>query len=73
MAGSVLTPRARRDLGEIWDYSAEQWGTAQADRYIRLITAACDTLATGRSKGRSGDARRVGFPGTTTRRGWDAA
>jgi toxin ParE1/3/4 len=61
LADYVLTPRARRDLSEIWDYSAEQWGTAQADRYIRLIASACTELATGRIKGRSAEAIRPGY------------
>jgi toxin ParE1/3/4 len=61
VTGYVLTPRARRDLSEIWDYSATQWGTAQADRYIRLIASACAALAAGRAKGRSAEAIRPGY------------
>jgi len=57
----VLSPRARGDLGEIWDYSAAQWGSAQADRYVRLIAAACASLAAGRVTGRSADAIRSGY------------
>jgi toxin ParE1/3/4 len=57
----VLSPRARRDLSEIWDYSVEQWGNAQADRYIRLIAAACAGLAAGRITQRSADAVRPGY------------
>jgi toxin ParE1/3/4 len=57
----VLSPGARSDLSEIWDYSAEQWGIAQADRYIRLLTAACEALATGRIKGRSAEMIRAGY------------
>lgn len=61
MPGYVLTPRARRDLGEIWDYSAERWGAAQADRYVRLIATECAALASGRSVGRSAEAIRPGY------------
>ena len=61
MTGYVLTPRARHDLNEIWDYSAVQWGAAQADRTIRLIATACAALATGRTKGRSAEAIRPGY------------
>jgi toxin ParE1/3/4 len=61
VTGYVLTRRARRDLSEIWDYSATQWGTAQTDRYIRLIATACAALATGRAKGRSAEAIRPGY------------
>lgn len=61
MTGYVLTPRARRDLSEIWNYSETQWGMAQADRYVRLIASACDALATGRAEGRSAEAIRPGY------------
>jgi toxin ParE1/3/4 len=61
LTGYVLTPRARRDLSEIWDDTATQWGTAQADRYIRLIASACDALATGGAKGCSAEAIRPGY------------
>jgi toxin ParE1/3/4 len=57
----VLSPRARADLSEIWDYSAEHWGSAQADRYVRLIAAACSALAAGRITGRKIDAIRPGY------------
>lgn len=33
-------PLARRDLVEIWHYTAERWGEEQAERYLRLIDAA---------------------------------
>ena len=61
MTNYVLSPGARSDLSEIWDYSAEQWGIAQADRYIRLLTAACEALATGRIEGRSAEMIRAGY------------
>ena len=52
MAGPLFTPRAERDLEEIWAYSAEHWSTAQADGYLREIFAVADDLAGGRRKGR---------------------
>jgi toxin ParE1/3/4 len=33
----VLSPAAALDLDDVWDYSAENWGINQADRYIRMI------------------------------------
>jgi plasmid stabilization system protein ParE len=33
----VLTRQARTDLKGIWRYSADQWSSEQADRYIRKI------------------------------------
>jgi toxin ParE1/3/4 len=34
MAEFRLTPAAERDLEGIWDYTQEQWGDEQADRYL---------------------------------------
>ncbi|MET4698810.1 toxin ParE1/3/4 [Constrictibacter sp. MBR-5] len=48
----AFTPLARGDLEGIWDYSAETWGTEQAERYVRQIHAVCEALCTGRSTGR---------------------
>ena len=61
MTGYVLSPQARGDLNAIWDYSAEHWGITQADRYVRLIAAACVALAAGRVTGRSADTIRAGY------------
>ena len=33
----VVRPRARRDLKEIWAHTVQQWGAAQADRYLQAI------------------------------------
>lgn len=41
----LLTPRARRDLDAIWAYSVESWGEDQAERYLRGIQAAIETVA----------------------------
>jgi len=30
----VVSPRARQDLIEVWLYTFENWGEAQADRYL---------------------------------------
>jgi toxin ParE1/3/4 len=57
----LLSPKARDDLSAIWDYSAEHWGRAQADRYVRAIVAACEAVAAGRRLGRSIDWVRPGY------------
>lgn len=44
----TLSPAARSDIDEIWDYTAERWGAAQAERYIGDIRDACIDLAAGR-------------------------
>lgn len=45
MAEYRLTPRAQRDLAEVFDYSVASWGLAQAVDYAELIAAACTELA----------------------------
>ncbi len=45
MAEYRLTPRAQRDLAEVFDYSIASWGLAQAVDYAELIAAACAELA----------------------------
>lgn len=42
-----LSPRARRDLETIWEYSFEQWGVEQANRYIDKIIAKFEVIAAG--------------------------
>lgn len=32
-----VTPKAESDLVEIWLYTCEEWGTAQADKYLDLV------------------------------------
>ena len=53
-----LLPRAELDLEEIWFYSFERWGRAQADGYIGALAEAFETLADGRRTGRAVDIRR---------------
>ena len=61
MTGFALSPRAREDLSEIWDFTAHHWGMDQADRYIRQIVSVCDGLGSGRLQGRSAEAVRAGY------------
>jgi toxin ParE1/3/4 len=39
---------ATDDLDEVWNYSEEKWGRAQADRYTTEIAARCADLADGK-------------------------
>jgi toxin ParE1/3/4 len=52
MTQYVVSPRAQRDIEDIWDYTAEQWSNAQAERYIRLIQEAIETIAADPRRGR---------------------
>lgn len=56
-----LTPRARADLDDIWDYTAETWGVAQAEAYIRAIAATCDGIASGSAATQSAEHIRAGY------------
>ena len=40
----TLSPLAQRDVGEIWDYTAEQWGIEQARTYTQKIGQAVERL-----------------------------
>ena len=51
MSRLLLRPRAVRDLDQIWTYTSERWGKAQAERYLRAIRAECAALASGAHTG----------------------
>ncbi|WP_439469191.1 type II toxin-antitoxin system RelE/ParE family toxin [Blastomonas fulva] len=40
-----LTPAARIDLAGIWNYTADNWGVAQAEQYIRQIESTLTAAA----------------------------
>lgn len=61
MTGYVLSPAARADLDDIWNYTARHWGEEQAERYLLSIRDACAALAEGRRRGLSADAIRAGY------------
>lgn len=52
-----LTPRARRDLEDIWTYTVETWSAKKAEHYHGELIAAFARLATGKSRGRRSDVR----------------
>ena len=33
----VLSPKAKSDLGGIWDYTHKEWGVEQAEKYVREL------------------------------------
>jgi toxin ParE1/3/4 len=43
----VLSRRARRDLQDIWRFSAERWNPEKADEYVAAIVAAVAQFANG--------------------------
>jgi toxin ParE1/3/4 len=61
MSRYVLSPRAQRDLDEIWNYAAERWGAGLAESYIRLLQQAIETVAEDPRTGRPWDEIRAGY------------
>ena len=61
MAGFALSPAARDDIDEIWNYPVLHWGEAQAERYTRHIRDACEALGDGTLSGRSAEDIRAGY------------
>ncbi len=45
MAEYRLSPAAEADLETIWLYTQKQWGIAQADHYIDILTASFTALS----------------------------
>ncbi len=45
MSRVTLSPKAKSDLSEIWDYSLAQWGVNQAEKYIRELWAEIEKQA----------------------------
>jgi toxin ParE1/3/4 len=56
-----FTPKARQDLNDIRDFSAERWGRDQADRYVVTIVGVCQGLVMGRLTGREAGTVREGY------------
>jgi toxin ParE1/3/4 len=63
MADYILSERARKDLREIGDYTAEKWSEQQAERYIRMLIAECRELPRHALAGRSYSQWRPGLRG----------
>ena len=61
MSRYVLSPRAKADIEEIWDYTAAHWDLRQAETYIRQIQAAIELISAEPRLGRSCDAIRLGY------------
>lgn len=61
MSAVRLTPAAQRDLSEIWDFTEEHWGVAQAELYITEIRAAIERIVADPLRGRACDEVRQGY------------
>lgn len=61
MTGYFLSPAAQADVAEIWSYTFENWGAAQADRYVSGSRDACAGMAAAPGRGRAVDDIRPGY------------
>ncbi|SEB21436.1 type II toxin-antitoxin system RelE/ParE family toxin [Paraburkholderia sartisoli] len=61
MRGYVLSPAAEHDLDDIWDYTVDRWGDAQAERYILNIESTVQSLVDGTQPGLSAEGIRKGY------------
>ena len=56
-----LTPQAKADLNDIWEYSAKQWNIDQAEAYMRALDANFHLLVLNPRLGRNIDDIRKGY------------
>lgn len=61
MADYRLTPAARSDIRSIWNYTDDEWGSAQAGRYLGQIEETIELLVRNPALGRPRDEIRPGF------------
>lgn len=61
MTKSTLSRRAFSDLNKIWQYTFEYWGVDQADKYVRGLKAAIDSLGENSKLGHECDYIREGY------------
>ena len=57
----VIRPRAREDLIGIWRYSFDEWGEAQADKYLEELEAGIKQLQQHPHLGKDRDDVRAGY------------
>lgn len=60
MARLIRSPRAKRDIVEVLEYTKERWGKAQAREYGELIREALVAIADDPRRGKSRDDVRPG-------------
>ncbi len=59
--GYRLRALARSDLESIWDFTLEEWGVDQAERYLSEVFACFDELAANPLLGRRRDEVKPGY------------
>ena len=61
MSRYVLSPAARADLEQIWEYSSERWDDDQAEEYLREVQRAIQRIVSNPTIGRSFNDVRRGY------------
>ena len=61
MSRYLLSPAARADLEQIWDYTRDRWNDDQAEKYVRTIQRAIERVADNPLIGQSCDDVRAGY------------
>ncbi len=56
-----FTPKAKRDIEEIWGYSFERFGFEKAEAYLRELQRAAETVAEDPRRGLACDNIRSGY------------
>jgi toxin ParE1/3/4 len=56
-----FTPKAQRDIEEIWDYSLERFGFEKAEAYLRELQRAVKAVAEDPRRGLACDTIRSGY------------
>jgi toxin ParE1/3/4 len=57
----LLSPAARADLEQIWDYTHDRWGVDEAEEYLRELQRAIERAAANPPIGRACDEIRPGY------------
>jgi toxin ParE1/3/4 len=57
----VLSPAARADLEQIWNYSSERWDDDQAEDYLREVQRAIEGVVSNPTIGRACNDVRLGY------------
>jgi toxin ParE1/3/4 len=56
-----FSPQAERDIDRIYDYTEDEWGTQQAEKYTTELRLACEKLISSPKSGRSASHIRIEY------------
>jgi toxin ParE1/3/4 len=59
----IVSPRARLDLIEIWEYTFNNWSVGQADKYYRILINRMSDIASNPNLGKDYGDFREGYRG----------